>query len=372
LVSSLLIYAVSFLLSIAFVSIYQRKYPNTNNGIYTLNNESQKLSLLWIIVIVGAPVFIATVRSGVGTDYYNYVSIFNASQNLSFLGLIDNSMGEPLFLIVNRLIGLIFNELGMFFFVTIFMMIFVLKTADYYKNHLNMGAVLFIFYLVYYSTSLNIVRQMLAVAIVLYAYRYILEKKLVWYVFLVLVAAQFHSSAYICLLFYLVGFKRDNLSLYKRTMYYISVICSLILIAPLIENITKLPIFSKYLETYTINYSGGGFGFLILILPVLIPILLFRKQIVNQSKRYEVLIDLLFLQIPLQFSGYFSEFAHRLTIYPAIIQVILVPLLVTSIKDKSLRFLLGIYYTFWYTGYYYYYYYLMNTGEVYPYRWIFW
>ena len=124
----------------------------------------------------------------------------------------------------------------------------------------------------------------------------------------------------------------------------------------------------------------------------------YRKKILELDIRYELFIRIVFLQLPAQFLGCFVETADRISVYFAIFQVILIPLVLkTQIEESKLKELLFdlkkvtnfkeiVNYIYiilndmrwkkviivgWYIFYYIVIFILMNSNGVYPYQTIF-
>lgn len=88
-------------------------------------------------------------------------------------------------------------------------------------------------------------RQLIAIAIFLYALEYI-EKNILKYFLFIFIAAQFHVSAYIFLGFYFIKYFRID---QKTFIYYLIPVYIFITFAPyLIENLSFFSRYSKYIE----------------------------------------------------------------------------------------------------------------------------
>ena len=156
-----------------------------------------KNNLILIITTV-ALICIASLKSiSVGTDSWNYFNYFTR---------IDELYDEPVFIGVQRgwyFFNRFFHDL---FNYDIFLFacygIMIAGFSSYIaKNSKNYAFSMLLFVLMYFfCSSLNIMRQYIAIGIVYYALNF-LEKDVKRYSILVLLASLFHFSALICLLF---------------------------------------------------------------------------------------------------------------------------------------------------------------------------
>ena len=78
------------------------------------------------------------------------------------------------------------------------------KGISYFKKEISVWLCMLTFYLINYNVTLNMMRQWIAMAFLLYGFRYIIEKKPLKFIIINLLAMTFHKSAIFGLLFYLI------------------------------------------------------------------------------------------------------------------------------------------------------------------------
>lgn len=157
------------------------------------NKSNFVLFALFVFTITCISIF----RNNIGLDYFEYQKLYeNVELN------IDSLKTEPLFLLVS----VCFRELGfkaqmMFAFYALGTMIFICKGCEYYSNHkYKIGMFFIIGYCIndlYWIGSLNLIRQMLAVAIIFYASKFIFEKNFMGFFSWVFIATLCHYTAII-------------------------------------------------------------------------------------------------------------------------------------------------------------------------------
>lgn len=185
------------------------------------------------------PTVVAAIRENVGTDYNNYVDIFNGipirdNLEIGFTTLVD-------------VIKLFSDNVTILFFILQWLIsYFILKTLLYYKKYINVGLGMFIFMMLFYLTGLNIMRQMAAVSIGLYAIRFIFEKNLFLFSLFILFGMSFHMSEIILLPFYFVYntsiFRQNNKNIWILVIISVLLIFNMDIISVFIGNI--IPIFA--------------------------------------------------------------------------------------------------------------------------------
>src|SRR5699024_887868 len=164
------------------------------------SHKLNKVDIFLFIFLIGISGF----RYNVGTDFPGYVYYFN---------LIDKGLEasvEPGFIFISELIlkmGL--NIQAVFLVFSILTMFFLYKGLTYYTNNEYIyKPVLYILMLIYtFFPSLNVIRQILAAVIILFASRYIINRSFIKFAFWVLIASLFHSSSLIFIILYFIALK---------------------------------------------------------------------------------------------------------------------------------------------------------------------
>lgn len=314
-----LIYGITFAMSLFFCKMYEK-----------LNENSSNIKKVLIMLgIVFPPILISTIRWGVGTDFFEYLhyyDIIRSNFSISFIWQFFSK--EPLYVIFTYLGHLLHGAIGINFVFACLYIFFMLKGILYFKEKISITLSLFIMYFSQYLISFNILRQMIAVSIIFYAIRYVFEKKIYKYIFWVIIAGMFHKTAYVMIFLYLLNFKLDSKKVNK--IFYTLIAISPILMLPVQKIIVyltnKLMIFEKYTNT-AVDFD---LKFLLYVLPILILVAIKRKRILELDEKYELLIRILFLQIPFQFLGCFVNIADRMAIYCAAFQIILISLILKT------------------------------------------
>ncbi len=165
-----------------------------------------------------------------GTDYANYIVSFYKSKHFSFMDAL--LMYEPGYHLFQKVLSTLFDNGQIFHIVTGIFINF--SFFRFIKKHSLMpvlSALLFVFFGTYFAAH-NATRQFIAVAICLFAYDYLLEKRFVPFAALVLLASTFHLSAIAVLPLYFLcktNYNANTLSVYIIFTQVCCVLCTTIL-----------------------------------------------------------------------------------------------------------------------------------------------
>lgn len=168
---------------------------------FYIKSDNKKI---WVGLIILMLVLISGLRvdSTLYSDEWNYRYAFESYGKMSFNALDLNLLKEPGFTLLNYFIAQLthnsqFLILICAFITNLSIIVFLFR----YSNNFLFSLFLYITGGTFFS-SMNIMRQYLAIAIILFGFQYILNKDLKKFMIFVLIAFLFHKSAIIALFFY--------------------------------------------------------------------------------------------------------------------------------------------------------------------------
>lgn len=259
--------------------------------------------LLIIFLICLVPAIFAGIRYDVGTDFFNYTRIFHQINSGLFV------QTEPFYTILNRLVGLLGGNINTVFFIINFLTVLFIYIFLYdYKESISVGLGMFIFLVVFYNSSLNIIRQILSMSVVLYSYKYIDSNKMIKFLLFSLLAISIHKTAVVTLPIYFVYNYFAEKKLVNKILIYIIATLLVINYEAVIKfialEVLRDPYYLMYLEGSSENLVDVGFGiFLIFIPPIMIGIF-FYKVLKNKNKSFEFYFFLLIIGFILRLIAY--------------------------------------------------------------------
>lgn len=162
----------------------------------TIRGRKRYISYLiafWIMVII------SLIRFDVGYDYPTYFSFYNSNNTEDLFDPVEAL--EPL----SRLIIYVSRFLGspywiMIIFGSLTYLFLYLSLKDF--KYKNFGLLVYLCFL--WLSSLDLMRQSLAISILLYGYKYVIEKRLFKYLLVVAFGSLFHSTALVGGLIYII------------------------------------------------------------------------------------------------------------------------------------------------------------------------
>lgn len=247
------------------------------NTIFRWSSTYKNISLyinVFILSIISGTTY---TKSGIMTDYNVYKTTFN-SASLEFIP--NEDIG---FYYLNLLIKNFTNEFNIAFFIFILIINFlIIKTIYRYSNNIEFSILMYVI-MGGYFTSINIIKQFIALAIYFYSVKYLLEKKYIKYFIMGFIAYQFHITSLVPFVLSLIIIKL-NKKIDKNYLIYCIFVNSIVIIEPIITKI-GIDLF------YEGNTSGGFFyGSSILHYVVQLAFILFyilkRKKVKTEETKF--------------------------------------------------------------------------------------
>lgn len=329
-----------------------------------LNNESKRVFHKFLnfmfkyrLISIAAMVFLSTFRGlGVGEDVKNYAKYYNELKNGSF------AMFEPMsskyefgYTFLNSILAIIgCNFRILLFIIALFTSIcFVLFTNKFSKDK-TMSLLLYVM-LGVFAQSLNTLRQIIAMALILLAVMKIYDKKWIWSSIFILLASSFHISALSCLIIIPFRFVKCN-----YWFILIMFICTIVAafafpyLLKILEELTPLDYYEWYMVKYPKYlvksnlidnlYSIG----LICVFVGLFILFRYQKNMLNDDKeQYNYFLNL-FIFVPLiRIAGFICNMQalfNRLSMYYMAFLIVLIPLFVKNFpkQNKKWKIILNV------------------------------
>lgn len=301
----------------------------------------------WFVIIVCLQwILISGLRADtVGADTANYMRLFDNHASWSWeqviSGLKNNYLAsvaansdeyEPGYILLEKIIGSFTHNHVIY--KLIIASIFMSAFGYYIYDNSQDPCLSFVLYegFFYNMFSLTGYRQTVSVAIgILWAYKFIKERKPIPFFITVFIAAMFHKSTLIIIPFYFIANK-------KITGRYIagmaSIIFGLIVLRTRLFNVVKVLV--GY-EQYSGTYGFAQQTFLFLLLVITIAVICFKKQIIEYDEKTVIYYNGLILAWMMMPFAMVSPTAMRLVYDFAFVLTLLVPSFVYSLYMRSNR-----------------------------------
>lgn len=281
-------------------------------------------------------ILVSGLRYNVGTDYTNYIIMYNRIGN----GIFQQGL-EPGYSLLNLLI----NKLGLgsqwvFIISSSIIGIAVFKLVE--KKSPNPGLSMFMYFsinILYISLNFNLVRQGIAVGFLIFSLKYIEDKKIWKYIFLILVGSMFHYT----ILFFMPLYFVLNKNLTNKLMLSISSIIYFMSISGISGKVVNLlyGIFGKYSSYLDSSFSrstdANSFFMLTIVFFISIMYIFFNKYFIGKDKIYYIMG---YLAIIFQMFFASSLIMMRASSYLVIIIIVILPMILDKFEGVPKAFLI--------------------------------
>lgn len=200
----MLIYLVMFVMAelFAFVAEYKKYHGELSTELSDMNVMYQKKRISVFFWLSAIPfLLVAALRYQVGTDYTTYVEI----QIPQLLRGVDYRLKYEYFYQILIKLGMALGGYQVVFFLThLVLLFFVWKALKNTSADYCVSIFIFMFGC-YFNLSLNIMRQVIAMAVFMYAMKYIVRGQPVKYLGMMIVGFLFHKTAAVFIPLYFLG-----------------------------------------------------------------------------------------------------------------------------------------------------------------------
>lgn len=351
---SMIEYIVVYLIAVIFAFL---------SDVYT--NEGKENNIVAKILLLSSFISITLfvgLRHNVGIDFESYEEMYHSITMNStdcYLSLKTDSILEPGYIMINYFCHFMgFGYSGVVFFMAGLSMIYIYMAVSYYAIDTKIKfMVISIFMTTLFFSSLNTMRQFLAIAILLYSTRFIAERKLKKYFFCIFIMYLFHFSALLMIPLYLI--KKLNINL---NMYIILSIVLYIMSDSLINLVLKgivpviAPRYSTYLKMGLLERNENYLGILFLFDWIFCALIIYRNQNMKINSKEQTINNIFILSIIGQIGASGYNIFGRFVLYFVASKVIAIPNIINAFEEKKLvKSLLCIFYIiyFIYTIYFY-------------------
>lgn len=270
--------------------------------------------------------------------YFEFISRTKLGELGKLNSLIDIKLDHG-FIYLNKILSYIISNLTIYFFVIGFLILWPMKILISKYSLLPIFSI-FLYFTYSYYESLFLIRQSLALGILMYSIPYLANKKYVRFLLFVLIAATFHQTAIIFCLLLVLNFSES----FSKTMFVLCV--SLVFILPLKETliISGAENLRGYESYVNFTYNSSNSIPLFINLSLLMMILFFWiKYNVSYSGVNKVFINMIMLSTIVEISRYglFGVFG-RINIYFMPAFFILIPNLIYKQKNVVIKLILSL------------------------------
>lgn len=350
-------------------------------GLFLYNFENRKYQKSAIFICILLLSLLAGFRSSsVGTDVQIYAeSISAAAGKISNFKRLRYFLFDSSYHVINGvesgylLVAFVGRKLFGGLFGTLFLTAFIINTGVFFglyriREHLSFNIAILIYCFMFYQNTYNLMRQWMALAVIIFGLRYIYDKKLFKYILTIAIAMSFHTTAILGLLLYFVYAYTDK---YKNQFCRALVLVSIVMVVVCYKQIITFLISNGLVSSKYIYYSIGNnvsifIPELIIRLPAILLCGVMYKPMYKTDEHHNYWYLIMLMEVILSQLHSVTDFAARLSLYFCVSRVIEMATACrvgdsnSRLISKSLVMTYSILY--WFVMYVYF-----DFGETYPY-----
>lgn len=329
--------------------------------LFLSNHANKGLKYCLVTFALLLPCFIAAARDlSIGTDVMTYVKpMFDVSTSQSFIGMRSIISEQPLgYTLLVWVLTRLFGNISLVLGITEALIVFPIYYAIHKIARNFEWAGLLVYFLLFYSSSLNIMKQSIAMAFCLLAFVFSINRDFKKYLFFVFIAVLFHQTAFLMIIIYpisiLLSYNYNEYSALVKYLIYVITAAGIVFVFVFGNYLISIIVGFKSSYNYMVDNSMTSINrsniiFLLLLILSRFYIYLSNKYITNWYKRSDYgnflfknkkWIDINNLVWYFTFVGYCLIFLslvtsglNRVAYYFEYFIILLIPLLT---KDKNI------------------------------------
>ena len=268
-----------------------------------------------------------------GLDFFNACRYF--SKMSSYIAFYKN---EQLYFALNYIVFHLTQNIRVLFFIMQFFIasiVYIIAYDNMKKRDTNILLYVIAYLFLWFNTSLNILRQSLAIFVILYAFKYIENKNYFAYFIAVIIATLFHSSAIVCVLIPLIDYiaKKKNWKTYLflsiAVIYFI--LFNIRTVAILLNKINVMP--DKYLLYLSRDGNMITYYAILKIIMIVVIAMYFKKSENNEINR--TLFSICVYDVVLYTLSYFIKYGYRISYYFLPHMILLLPRMEADLRKSK-------------------------------------
>lgn len=304
-------------------------------GLLCFHKPSKAKNLIYILLAFSMLFVLMAFRKGIGADYNMYAVGF---RNMAMTGFETFSYKdwEPGFILFTKLLGMI-PGMDYQWYMIILSVIAILPAAIFIYKNSEMPWLSTILYvnLFMYFMSMNFLRQMIAVSLLMLAWHFMKRNKFIWYAVIIVIASFFHQTVLFMLPIYLLVKMKPGL---KELLFYgFFLLWFYVASTNLIDLVTNF-----YHEEYKESvFIVEGLSFIYAILPLVLTVIAFllvKTETINLTNENKYLVNLTFIGTLMMVTMSKHSIIERLSYYFIIFMLLLAPVIFRSLKSRGVHY----------------------------------
>ncbi len=217
----------------------------------------------------------------------------------------------------------------------------------------------------FFAIGLHLVRQYIAIAIAVYSFNFIRERRFFFFLICILIGVLIHPSIALFFPAYFIAYKRITL---KNSLIYIfCIILSFFIGEFMIDTFSMFLFNGRYNEILNLDKTGQNMFFVYIV--ILLVGFSRLKVILKQDIKNTIYYNFLWMTLVIQSMSFVFSIASRVAYMYSIFLIVFIPKIICSYKNPLMRYGATALMIFGcLTAYFYKFY---NLNEIYPYKFFF-
>jgi transmembrane protein EpsG len=343
-----------YIFNLISIFIYLSFFSLLKKTIHVIPNQKDKN--IKLLITIGLQLFfISAFRAkDVGIDLQRYIPRYNLIAStewkdiFSLRHVVDFEYG---YILYNKVISTLFKNEQALLIVTSAIVTFSFSYFIWKYSKIPWLSFYLFITLGFWGSSFNILRQYIAMSILMFSIKYIKNRNLLKFLACLCLAISFHTTS----IFYIILYPLYNIKINKIHITLLSFIAIVNMFAT--EYIIKLIVgqtsYSKYFQDIGSGLGhGSGEGNLAILVLVIICVLFFRKLVEDSNSNINLWLNMLIVAAFLNILALDLGIFERVMKYFMIAIIIAIPNTIYSLKQLEMR-LIGKTLVIVLTAYYY-------------------
>lgn len=316
--------AILLIITMIYFIIYKLKKIHTGH--------KKKIFLIIVYIILFLIVGLRNFETG--NDTINYLKFFDNTTQSKW-NMLTTGHFEPGYVIFNIILSYFTTNSRLFLIITSFIFSTVIITfISKESKHPYISIIIYIGLLLFYY-SMTMIRQFMAIMIIIYAYKYVKTRNLIKYILSILLACTFHMTAIIAIFIYPMYILKISK---KIICIMISFSILLSFAIPLcIENILSIAGRTGFYSDRLWSYNVSNILYTLIYLILFIIFFKTLKKYNNKEQINDFYLLMILSSSCINLLGISMNVLSRLAMYYSIFTIIAVPNMIECINIKKIR-----------------------------------
>lgn len=368
-----LVFYISLIIVITVFSVAVESVDTRNMIRNKIWKNDVALSLKYIVcmgVIILVPTLVAALRDNVGRDFASYEYLFGMYVNSATFNNIrfGGYNIEILIYYLCKVGYFLFHDFHGFLFIVAFLSYGIaLKSFKRHYSDAFFPIMVYAYFMCLLGPSYNIIKQILAVSVVTFGFKYIEERKPINYLLIITIAALCHTSAIFCVVFYFFCSSKQSDNKIRQILIVGIAMAAPFMFSTAFQLMGNFSIFAKYSSLYATDFEANvNVNRLLPHLPIAAVIGYNCKKLLDCNYKNSMYLCIYLFKFVALALSFYTDYSFRLMYYCIPAEIILVGKLIKASQGYP-RLFYTIFSSFYYLVYFIFSFFVLGLDGIFPY-----